>query len=145
RAAGLANVRFAGFVPDDRLVELLATGDIHVVPLRRGLGAVSVPSKTYSILAAGRPLVASVDRGSEVDRVVEASGSGVAVPPEDAEALTKALRALLDAPDERARMGAAGRAFVETWASPAAVAAAYEELFVELASHETNGGNVQPT
>ena len=37
RAAGLANVRFAGYVPDDRLVELLATGDVHVVPLRRGL------------------------------------------------------------------------------------------------------------
>ena len=53
RAAGLANVRFGDYVPDDRLVELLATGDVHVVPLRRGLAKVSVPSKTYSILAAG--------------------------------------------------------------------------------------------
>ena len=34
-AAGLANVRFAGYVPDERLAEVLATGDIHAVPLRR--------------------------------------------------------------------------------------------------------------
>ena len=69
-AAGLANVRFAGYVPDDRLAEVLATGDIHVVPLRRGLGAVSVPSKTYSILAAGRPVVAAIDPGTEVPRLL---------------------------------------------------------------------------
>ena len=41
--------------------EVLATGDVHVVPLRPGLGDVSVPSKTYSSLAAGRPVVASID------------------------------------------------------------------------------------
>ena len=34
-AAGLPNVRFAGYQPDERLPEVLATGDIHVVPLRR--------------------------------------------------------------------------------------------------------------
>ncbi|MGH9134976.1 MAG: glycosyltransferase family 4 protein, partial [Ilumatobacteraceae bacterium] len=53
-AAGLVNVRFGDHQPAARLNEVLATGDIHVVPLRRGLGRVSVPSKTYSILAAGR-------------------------------------------------------------------------------------------
>ena len=36
-AAGVANVRFGDFQPADRLGELLATGDLHVVPLRRGL------------------------------------------------------------------------------------------------------------
>ncbi len=43
---------------------MLATGDVHLVPLRAGLGSVSVPSKTYSILAAGRPVVASIDPGT---------------------------------------------------------------------------------
>ncbi len=40
RASGLGNVRFGSHVPDDRLVELLATGDIHAVPLRHGLAKV---------------------------------------------------------------------------------------------------------
>jgi colanic acid biosynthesis glycosyl transferase WcaI len=145
RARGLDNVVFVDMQPAARLPEVLAAGDIHLVPLKKGLAASSVPSKTYSILAAGRPLVASVDRGSEVARVVEQSSAGVSVPPEDAEALTKALKALLGAPVERARMGVAGRAFVERWASPAAVAQMYEELFLELASHEPDGGDVKQT
>ena len=131
-ARGLTNVRFVDMQPPDRLPELLAAADIHLVPLRKGLARSSVPSKTYSILAAARPLVASVDPGSEVAQVVERSGAGVAVPPEDAEALTKAVRSLLDAPEEMHRMGEAGRAWVESWASPAAVAKSYERLFDRL-------------
>jgi colanic acid biosynthesis glycosyl transferase WcaI len=132
RAEGLANVSFVGFQPKETLPDVLAAGDIHVVPLRRGLARSSVPSKTYSILAAGRPVVASVDEGTEVARVVERAGAGLAVPPDDAEAFTKAIVALLEDADEARAMGRAGRAFVEAWASPAAVAEQYEALFNEL-------------
>ena len=132
RASGLPNVRFVDLQPAARLPEVLAAGDIHVVPLKRGLGRSSVPSKTYSILAAGRPLIASVDEGSEVARTVERAGAGIAIPPEDPEALAKAIRRMIDDPEELAAMGASGRRFVESWASPAAVAEAYERLFEEL-------------
>lgn len=131
-ARDLNNVRFVGIQPADRLPEVLAAADVHLVTLKRGLARSSVPSKTYSILAAGRPLVASVDEGSEVANVVNRTGAGVAVPPEDPESFTKALRGLLDAPEEMEKMGRAGRAFVEGWASPTAVARAYENLFEEL-------------
>ena len=132
RAAGAPNVRFIDMQPQDRLPEVLAAADIHVVPLRRGLARSSVPSKMYSILAAGRPIVASVDPGTEVASVVERARAGIAVPPDDAEALTKAIASLVADPDEAARMGAAGRASVERWASPAAIAEQYEALFSEL-------------
>jgi colanic acid biosynthesis glycosyl transferase WcaI len=132
RAAGLDNVRFVDMQPKERLPEVLAAGDLHVVPLKRGLARSSVPSKLYSILAAGRPIVASVDAGTEVARTVERAGAGLAVPPDDPEAFTKAIRRLLDDPAESAAMGARGRTFVESWASPAAVAEAYEGLFREL-------------
>ena len=139
QAARLANVRFAGYVPDDRLAELLATGDVHVVPLRAGLGAVSVPSKTYSILAAGRPVVAAIDGGTEVPRLLAASGGGIAVPPDDAEALTRAVEELTADPDRAVAMGAAGRRWVEGAASPEAVAAAYEALIIQLAGRRPGG------
>jgi colanic acid biosynthesis glycosyl transferase WcaI len=132
RAAGLDNVHFIDMQPKSRLSEVLAAGDVHVVPLKRGLAWASVPSKLYSILAAGRPVVASVDPGTEVARTIERAGAGLAVPPDDPEAFTKALRRLLDDPDEARAMGTSGRAFVEGWASPAAVAASYEALFDEL-------------
>ncbi len=135
RARGLPNVRFVDLQPRDRLGEVLAAADVHVVPLRRGLARASVPSKLYSILAAARPIVASVDPGTEVSRTVERAGAGIAVPPDDPEAFTKAVRRVIEAPDDAARWGAAGRSFVERWASPAAVASAYEELFAELAAN----------
>lgn len=132
-AAGLPNVRFAGMQPKERLPEVLAAGDVHTVPLRRGLAKASVPSKLYSILAAGRPVLASVDEGTEVARTVATAGAGIAVPPDDPDAFHHGLLALVDDPDGRRRMGEAGRRYVEGWASPAAVAERYEALFEELA------------
>jgi colanic acid biosynthesis glycosyl transferase WcaI len=131
-ARGLPNVRFVDMQPPDRLPEVLAAGDIHLVPLKRGLAHASVPSKTYSILAAGRPLLASVDPNSEVARLVQREGCGIAVPPEDAESITKAVRSLIERPEAMRSMGQAARRFVERWVSPAAVGRAYEELFEEL-------------
>jgi colanic acid biosynthesis glycosyl transferase WcaI len=131
-AADLANVRFVDMQPADRLPDVLAAADLHVVPLKAGLARSSVPSKLYSILAAGRPVVASVDEGTEVARTVARAGAGVSVPPDDPAAFTAAVGRLLDDPHGAAQMGASGRAFVEGWASPSAVAAAYESLFAEL-------------
>jgi len=133
QSAGLPNVRFGSFVPADRLSELLATGDLHVVPLRRGLAHASVPSKTYSILAAGRPVLAAIDAGTAIPRILAESGAGVSVAPDDAERFTAAVADLVADRQRLAAMGADGRRWVESAASPAAVAAAYETLLTELA------------
>jgi colanic acid biosynthesis glycosyl transferase WcaI len=138
-AASLPNVRFIDMQPIERLPEVLAAGDIHVVPLRAGLAWSSVPSKLYSILAAGRPIVASVDSGTEVERTLERAGSGISVPPDDARAFAVALGELIDDPDRADSMGASGRLFVERWASPAAVAESYENLFTELIERRKSG------
>ncbi len=132
RAAGLANLHFVDMQPKERLPEVLAAGDVHVVPLKRGLAWSSVPSKLYSILAAARPIVASVDPETEVERTIAQAGAGVSVPPDDAVAFIGALRAMLDDLPRAAAQGSAGRRWVERWASPAAVAEAYEQLFDEL-------------
>jgi colanic acid biosynthesis glycosyl transferase WcaI len=127
-AVGLDNVRFAGYQPVERLSEVLASADVHVVPLRKGLGNVSVPSKTYSILAAGRPVLAAIDPGTEVTRILDASEGGLAVPPDDEDAFVAAVGALVGDLERCAAMGASGRAWVERAASPAAVAEQYEAL-----------------
>jgi colanic acid biosynthesis glycosyl transferase WcaI len=131
-AADVVNVRFSGYQPSERLPEVLATGDIHLVPLKAGLGRVSVPSKTYSILAAGRPALAAIDPGTAVPRILAESGGGASVPPDDAVALQRALQRMVDDPAGRHVMGVAGRRWVEQAASPTAVAKAYADLVVEL-------------
>lgn len=132
RAAPLPNVRFVEPQPAARLPEVLAAADIHLVLLKSGLGRVSVPSKTLSALAAARPVVAAVDAGTEVTRILEAGGAGIAVDPSDPEGFAKAVARLVDDRDERERMGAAGRRWIERAPSRDEVAARYEELFKEL-------------
>jgi colanic acid biosynthesis glycosyl transferase WcaI len=132
QAAGLPNIRFAGYQPRDRVGEVLASGDIHVVPLRAGLGAVSVPSKTYSILAAARPVVAAIDPGTEVTRILEHSGAGVSVAPDDEEVFTAALQHMVANIDEAREQGRKGRQWVETHVSPAVVAQSYLSLIADI-------------
>jgi len=131
-ARGLTNLIFGDFQPPERLSEVLATGDIHVVPLRRGLGRVSVPSKTYSIMAAGRPIVAAVDAGTEVTRLVDGARSGLVVPPDETESFIAAIDRLVSDRDVRRDMGQRARAFVESQASPRAVAERYANLVHEI-------------
>lgn len=130
-AEGLDNVVFVDFQPAERLAEVLAAADLHVIALRRGLAASSVPSKLYSILAAGRPVLAALDPGTEVADVVASQGAGLVVAPEEQSAFTSAVLEMVDRAD-LAAMGSAGREFVLRCASPTRVAAAYGELFEEL-------------
>ena len=133
-ARDLPNLVFVDFQPKERLPEVLAAADVHVVALKEGLARSSVPSKLYSILAAGRPVLAAIDSGTEVARVVGAAGAGRAVPPADVRGFRESLVELIEGADLRAEMGRRGRAFVEEWVSPAGVAAAYADLFAELRS-----------
>ncbi len=128
-AQGLANVKFGEYQDVSRLSEVLATGDLHVVPLRRGLGSVSVPSKTYSILAAGRPIIAAIDLDTEVPRILAAANAGVCVEPDDQQSFVSALSALIGDIKTLEEMGARGRKWVEGHASPQSVAQRYEALY----------------
>ena len=128
-AHGLSNVRFGDYQDVSRLSEVLATGDIHVVPLKRGLGSVSVPSKTYSILASGRPVLAAVDLDTEVPRILAAADAGVCVEPDNSGAFISALRVMTLDPKTLSEMGERGRKWVENHASPASVAQRYEALY----------------
>lgn len=131
QAAGLQNVHFGDYQPDDRLAEVLATADVQVVSLRAGLAAVSVPSKVYSILAAGRSVVAVVDRGSEIDRLVTHAGAGVVVAPGDIEALDAAVRSLALDPSRYRACGVAGRTFIERHPSARDAALAYVNIVAD--------------
>jgi colanic acid biosynthesis glycosyl transferase WcaI len=131
-AAGVPNVFFGDFQPAERLAEVLATADIHVVPLRRGLGRVSVPSKTYSIMAAGRPIVAAVDAGTEVTRLVNGAECGIIVEPDTASEFIEAVRRLAENPVDCVNKGLRARTYVERQASPRAVAERYALLVREI-------------
>jgi len=127
-ASRLANLTTVDYQPMERLGEVLASADVHVVPLRRGLGDVSVPSKTYTVLAAGRAVLAAIDDDTEVARIIASTDAGRRVPPDDVDAFCAAIAEMLADPDALVAMGERGRAWVIENASPAAVGRAYDEV-----------------
>ena len=138
-ARGLRSVRFLPLQPEARFQELLATTDIALVTQQRTVADIVFPSKVLTLLAAGRPTVASVGASSEVARVVREAGAGLVVPPEDPAALRDAVLRLRDDPDARARMGAAGRAYARTHWDRARILPAMEARLSEVA-----GGGREP-
>ena len=69
-AANLPNVRFLPFRPVEQVPHVMMAGDVHIVTVKRGLEGVVVPSKLYSILAAGRPVLAVAPKESDAARIV---------------------------------------------------------------------------
>lgn len=108
-AAGLQNVRFLPFRPAAQIPMVMMAGDVHIITIRRGLEGVVVPSKLYSTLAAGRPVLAVAAATSDVARIATQSGCGLAADPEDAEAVAAAILRLRDDPARVAEMGARAR------------------------------------
>jgi colanic acid biosynthesis glycosyl transferase WcaI len=99
QARGLANVVFLPYQPREQMAHSYAAADLFLVSLKPGLAGYIVPSKLYSILAAGRPYVAAVEDDCEVVDITRRHGCGFVVAPGDADALAaKVLDLYRDAP-----------------------------------------------
>jgi len=110
KQAPLANVSFHEQVPLERIPPLLAGSDALLVPLSaHPVFADFVPSKMIDFMAVGKPILLTA--AGESVRLLERAGAGVAVPPEDPQALAEAVRWLEENPGEAAMMGERGRDF----------------------------------
>lgn len=101
--------------------------DIFVLPSR----AEGFPLSIVEAMLAGRPVLAT-DVGSVSEAVVDGT-TGVLVPPDDVDALAGALARLSADPEERRRMGAAGRARALAHFTAEQMARQFERLYAELA------------
>jgi len=111
---GLRNVRFLPYQPREALPFSLTSADVSLVALEKGIEGLSMPSKLYSILAVGRPIIALVERDFEVARIIESAGCGRSVAPTDVEELVSALDFYYANRDACARDGRRGREYFET-------------------------------
>ena len=127
----LPNLRFLPFQSRQRLPEVMATASVSLVQLRKGIGADSLPSKIWSILASGRPILAAVDEGSEAWKLVMRAEAGLCVPPDNPAELARAVLTLKNDPGLRERLGENGRRWAERYNSPQAAAARHEALLAE--------------
>jgi glycosyltransferase involved in cell wall biosynthesis len=110
------NVRFLPFFPFEQVPHVMMAGDVHIVTVRRGLEGVVVPSKLYSILAAGRPVLTVAPASTDAARIVTETGCGMSADPDDPAALAAALVQLRNDPARLAQMGAQAREVADKYA-----------------------------
>ncbi|HEY2469956.1 MAG TPA: glycosyltransferase family 4 protein [Terracidiphilus sp.] len=122
---GLKNVRFLPFQPREDLPAMYGAADVCLVPLRRGFTAESVPSKVFTIMAAGRPAIAAVDPGSETWKLLERTNCGICVESENPRALADAVLCYYRDPQARLNAGLNARRCVETEFQPGEIAEQY--------------------
>ncbi len=96
--------------PKERYPELLPASDACLVTLRAEVKTPAVPSKMAMIMAAGRPIIASLPPG-DAWKVVQESKSGTIVKADDALGLANAIRAMKLSPSMMKTYGENGRAF----------------------------------
>jgi colanic acid biosynthesis glycosyl transferase WcaI len=132
----LENVKFIPYQPRERLPEVLASADVSLVSLQRGIGLRSLPSKSFSILASGRPMIVCIDEESETWNLVKRAEAGLCISPENPSALVDAILALKNDQGLREQMGRNGRAWAEDHHSPQSGAKQIEKLMLEISSSQ---------
>lgn len=134
-ACGADNVTLLPLQPREKLPEMLAAADVGLVIQKHNVISFNLPSKIQLLLASGRALVASVpDRGSAA-KVVEHSGGGIIVPPEDPDALAAAIEHLYYQPNQVKQLGDKSRQYALEHFTLEQALDQYEALFAAVQKH----------
>lgn len=125
---GLKNVMWLPMQSWSTYPDILAASDISLINLHPKLRTPVVPSKLLSIMAAARPVVASLPMESDARRIMAEAGCGICVDAGDGEALAEAIRKLASNRALANDMGQQGRAYVEAHFSREACTGQMEAL-----------------
>lgn len=132
----MTNVKMVGSLSYQQYYEALQAADVCLVALSAAFEAPAVPGKVPTIMAAGRPIVASVPLGNDTREVLEAARCGIAVRPDRPEDLLAALQSLKDKPDLRHEWGANGARYAAAHFDVRAAVKRFEHVLREV--HHTS-------
>ena len=127
--APLPNVTLVDRVEDSDLEAFLSAANLWLIPYRKNVAGVSVPSRFYNLLAVGRPVILVSEPGAEAALTVTEHDLGWVVPPGDAGALARTIR-LAAGSEDPSRAGRAAE--IAGRFNLAAAMASYSLLIREL-------------
>ncbi len=110
----LKNMVFIPYQNKEDLVYSLNAGDVHFVVNAKGIKGVSVPSKLYGVMAAGKPVLGILEEGSEARLIVEEADCGLVTDPGDYDGIRHIIKEFIEREDESLlAMGKKGRSFLD--------------------------------
>ena len=110
-ARNIKNVHLLPFQPYEDISQVFSLGDVSIVISKPGVGANSLPSKTWNIMSASRPVLASFDE-NELKTIIDSNHCGIFTKAGDKDAFTDAIITLYNNRSLCSEMGANGRRFI---------------------------------
>ena len=107
----LVNVHLNPLQPIERVSYVYSLGDACIVSCKAGLGGSAMPSKTWTIMSCGRPVVANFDEG-ELKEILEKNNCGLFSHAGNVQEFVGAIKALRENPDDCKEMGRNARQFI---------------------------------
>ena len=129
---GLRNIRFLAMQPKAVYPMVVASCDVGLVTLNSKVKTPVVPSKILSLMAAGRPVLASLPLDGDAPRLIQEADCGICVGPEDPKALADAILKLAEDPELRRQLGRRGREHVVREMSLSKVVMDLQVLFEKM-------------
>jgi len=108
----LKNIRLFSMQPLERVPYVYSLGDVGLVSLKEGVSKSALPSKTWSIMSAGRPVICEIDANSELNDILIENRCGICIEPGDYVSMAKAIMKFLDSPNLLYEMSANARQFI---------------------------------
>ena len=127
----LPNVTLLEPVPAEQLVEFLSAADVWIIPYRRNMAGVSIPSRLYNLLAIGRAVIVGAEDHSEAAIEVRDEKIGWVVPPEDPQRLAEAIRSAAADLSAVGQMGRSAAIAAEKFTEQAALAR-YRDVIAQI-------------
>lgn len=128
----LNNVSFLPVQPVETLATVLAAGDIHLVIQKTNAADLVMPSKLTNIFAAGRPAIATANPGTILYDVLVKYDTGMAVRPEDAAGLARAISDLANNKNKSRQLGDNARKYAEAFLNKEAIIRNFEQQLRSL-------------
>ncbi|MHA1382020.1 MAG: glycosyltransferase family 4 protein, partial [Candidatus Helarchaeota archaeon] len=128
----LENIKVFPVFKFNKYIELLNSSDICIINLNKNLSTPVVPSKLLNIMAAGKPVVASVPLSGDTPRIINEAKCGICVSAEELNGFVQAILFLYKNKCIREELGRNGRNYAEKHFSKRICVNQYEEIFFNL-------------
>ena len=112
---GLTRVHMYPLQPYERVSEVYSLGDASIVACKAGTGGNALPSKTWSIMACGKPVLVCFDKGTMLERLAVEQECGLFAEAENAQALSENILLLSSDKAKCERLGENARDYIETY------------------------------
>ncbi len=136
---GAKNIFVSGYQTREQLADVLDVGDTHLVTLLPGWEGLILPSKFFSVLAAGKPVLWVGPAKSECVTILNENQCGYQSEPGDGAALAREIQYLAAHRSEAAEMGRRGQVAYENKYESHHACQAWQNVLHEIVRPQSSG------